>query len=102
MKTVYVKVTPYGSSSYAIYYRYKGWFNYWQKLTCVFYRWNDDLHKWFPVLFNSFAAACEHAQELKNNPKLIEQHNAEQKQRYLARKKELAQYFKNKNRTAIF
>lgn len=106
-KDVEIKVEPYASLSYAIYYKCNARYNtQWELLTeVVDFKHIPKIEKFFPVLYDDFESACVYAKQLKSDPTLISKHNARQKQRYLDLKPKIEEYAKIpkvKRQAAIF
>lgn len=86
-KEVQVRVEPFSSRNYCIYYREKKWFNlfnFWERYC---YTWSSSfIGSSFspnqPYLFNTFDKALGEAKRLKSNPGLIDKNNEKRWKKY--------------------
>jgi hypothetical protein len=81
-KEVQVRVEPFSSRNYCIYYREKKWFNlfnFWERYC---YTWSFSFNPNQPYLFDTFDKALEEAKRLKSNPELIDKNNEKRWKKY--------------------
>jgi hypothetical protein len=86
-KEVQVRVEPFSSRNYCIYYREKKWFNlfnFWERYC---YTWSfsfkgSSFDPNQPYLFDTFDKALEEAKRLKSNPELIDKNNEKRWKKY--------------------
>jgi hypothetical protein len=95
-----IKVESFDKIAYIICYKKESLFACWYVLTHVDASPPDNyIRKFAPCLFFNINKACEYAKKLKNDPSLIDKHNKEQKNKYLALKTEFKNKRQSKNKT---
>lgn len=86
-KEVQVRVEPFSSRNYCIYYREKKWFNLFNSWERYCYTWSSSFKGSFfdpnqPYLFKKFEDALEEAKRLKSNSELIDKNNEKRWKKY--------------------
>jgi hypothetical protein len=86
-KEVQVRVEPFSSRSYCIYYREKKWFNLFNSWERYCYTWSSSFKGPSfspnqPYLFDTFDKVLEEAKRLKSNPELIDKNNEKRWKKY--------------------
>ena len=84
---VQVRVEPFSSRSYCIYYREKKWFNLFNSWERYCYTWSSSFKGPSfspnqPYLFDTFDKVLEEAKRLKSNPELIDKNNEKRWKKY--------------------
>jgi len=101
MKEIKLMVTPYGESMkyYCIQYKRKGFFTPWLTLVKV----HDGAYLTYdqPILYPNFDDAVKHAERLKANPSLIDEHYEEQNKIYREAKQRRDNHIQERNKTKI-
>jgi hypothetical protein len=107
-KEVEVLVEPHGQSMsyYAIKYREKRRFNWFNPWITYCYTWSiglegsDSFDPYQPHLFSKYDDALEEAKKLKSNPELIDENNEKRWKRYNELCDELKKYKEDRNKSA--
>lgn len=103
-KEVQVRVEPFSSDYYCIYYREKKWFNLFNSWEKYCYTFSIGLKSPAfdpnqPHLFGDFESALKTAQLLKSNPELIDDNNEKRWDKYNKLLNQDRKYRKDRNRS---
>jgi hypothetical protein len=105
-KEVEFLVEPFSDSYYVINYRIKRRFNlfgfwFWKRYEYVWKLDTTTFDKHQPYLYSSFDQARRSAEELKKNPKLIDEHIEAQKMRWKQCIDEYNKHYANRTKSTI-